>query len=158
MKPQGNRWGFWLNLLAEVLSFLTLLGSFIGATIFYLSLAEGALIPLWPSPGLILVDWAMLGAVGFAATYLVARGSRGRWLRVGWLISGGFIPLIVLESASIGDFVLIAFFLYVVSTIILTVQRKPKWFLSFGLLMLGSFVNLGLLLLIITLGSPSIAY
>lgn len=155
MNQPGSRWQLWLNLLAQVLSFLAVLISFLGATIAYLNQVRNAVTPLWPLPGLILVDWALLGAIGFAATYLVVRGARGKWLRGGWFISGAFIPLIILGAFSIGPFVLLAFLLYVISTIILTVQRKSQWLLSFGLLMLGSFINLGLLMLIITLGSQA---
>jgi hypothetical protein len=152
MNPQNNRWRLWLNLLAQVLSLLTVLASISGAAIVYLTQAQNAVTPLWPLPGLMLVDWALIGAVGFASTYLVVRGVRGKWLRVGWIISGTFIPLIILGAFLIGPFVLLAFLLYVLSTVILTVQRKSQWLLSFGLLMLGSFVNLGLLVLILTLG------
>jgi hypothetical protein len=158
MNPQNKRWRFWLNLFAQVLSFLNVLVSLLGATIVYVTQAQSAVTSLWPLPGLILLEWALLSVIGFASTYLVVRGARGKWLRGSWFISGAFIPLIILRALSIGPFVLLAFLLFVISTIILTVQRRLQWLLSFGLLMLGSLVNLGLLILIITLGSQPTAF
>ncbi|GEM_PF-1313294 len=152
MNPQNNRRQLWLNLLAQVLSFLTVLVSFWGVTIVYFNLAQSA-TPFWPLPGLIMVDLVLIGIIGFVATYLGIRGVKGRWLRVSWVIMGAFIPLFIVTAFSLGIFLLAAYGFYIMSTIILTVQRKSNWLLSFGLLMLGSLANLGLLLLIITLVS-----
>ncbi len=51
---------------------------------------------------------------------------------------------------------LIQFGLFMVSSLILSVQRGPKWLENFGLLMLGAVINLGILYAIITLGGSSI--
>jgi hypothetical protein len=158
MNPQDNRRHMWLKLTVQIFSFLAMVISLGAAAAIYSTEAQNGITPLWPLPGLVLLDWALVGSIGFISSYLVLRGAKGKWLRAAWIITGTFIPLIILGAFSIGFFVLIAFFLYVISTIILTVQRKPKWLLSFSLLMLGSFINLGLLFIMITLGAPSLGF
>ena len=148
----------WLKLTIQVCSVLAMVISLGAATAIYSTEAQNGITPLWPLPGLVLLDWALVGIIGFMSTYLVLQGVKGKWLRAAWIITGTFIPLIILGAFSIGFFVLVAFILYVISTIILTVQRKPKWLLSFGMLMLGSIINLGLLLIMITLGNPSLGF
>ena len=158
MNPKDSRGRMWLKLTIQVFSFLAMVISLGAATAIYSTEAQNGITPLWPLPGLVLLDWALVGIIGFMSTYLVLQGVKGKWLRAAWIITGTFIPLIILGAFSIGFFVLVAFILYVISTIILTVQRKPKWLLSFGMLMLGSIINLGLLLIMITLGNPSLGF
>lgn len=156
MNSQDSRGHMWLKLTTQVFSFLAMVISLGAASAIYSTEAQNSTTSLWPLPGLVLLDWALIGIIGFLSTYLVLRGAKGRWLRIAWIITGSFIPLIILGAFSIGFFVLIAFFLYVISIIILTVQRKSQWLLSFGLLMLGSIINLILLLIMITLGMPNL--
>jgi hypothetical protein len=156
MNPQDSRGHMWLRLTVQVFSFLAMVISLGAAAAIYSTQAQDSTTTLWPLPGLVLLDWVLIGIIGFMSTYLVLRGVKGKWLRAAWIITGTFIPLIILGAFSIGFFVLIAFILYVISIIILTVQRKSQWLLSFGLLMLGSIINLVLLLIMITLGNPSL--
>ncbi|OGN92754.1 MAG: hypothetical protein A2Z71_11140 [Chloroflexi bacterium RBG_13_50_21] len=141
----------WLDLLAMVLAFFTAIISFLGALVTYLTQAQIPEAPLWPLPGLVLVDWVLLGSIGFFAVYLCFRHTSVKWLLLAWFITGTLIPLIILGAFSIGLAVLIAFFLFVISTIILTIRQKGKWINSFAWLMLGSICNLGILFIIITL-------
>lgn len=153
-KKEGQR-SSWLDFLAFVLSFLGAIVSIGGALSITSSQAQIPGAPLWLLPGFILLDWALLGLIGFLSAYLSFRQLSTKWLQVAWFITGAFIPLIVLGVFSIGLFVLIAFLLFVISTILLAIRRRVKWLESFGLLMLGAICNLGLLLIIITLGNRS---
>ncbi len=107
---------------------------------------------LWPLR-LMLVDWALLGLLGFVAAFLSFQLCSGGWLRATWFISGAFIPVIILGAASIGPYVLISFGLAMVSSLVLAIQARSKWLENFGLLMLGVVINLGIVYLVITLGN-----
>jgi hypothetical protein len=137
-----------------VLSFFGAIVSFLGALSTYSSQAQIPEAPLWLLPGMVLLDWVLLGAIGLLTAFFSFRHVSAKWVQAAWFITGTFIPLIILGAFSIGLGVLVAFFLFVVSTIILSIRRRGKWLLSFGLLMLGSICNLGILLIMITLGNP----
>ena len=156
MNKNGDRGRSWLDFLALVLSFLGAIVSIGGALLTYSSQAQIPDAPLWPLPGFVLLDWVILGLMGFLATFLSFRQSSAKWMQVTWFITGAFIPLIVLGALSIGLFVLIAFLLFVISTIILAIRRRAKWLESFGILMLGAVCNLGILLIVITLGNRNL--
>ncbi len=138
-----------MDMLAVVLSFLAAIVTFLGAIITFTSqgLITGA--SLWPLPGLVLVDWLLIGVIGFGVTFFSLRRKTVGWLRMTWLLTGAFIPLIILGAFSIGLFVLVAFFLAVISTFIIAIRHRIKWLESFGFLMLGSIGNLVILALMI---------
>ena len=143
----------WLDYLAlGAVSFAVFLSIFGGLAIFSTQ-AQVPDAPIWPLPGLVLVDWMLLALIGFITTYFCFRGGSKSWLDITWVITGTLIPLGVLGIFSIGLAVLIALFLCVVSTIYFTIQRRGKLLRSFGLLMLGSIGNLGVLAIIIFLGN-----
>ena len=152
---KDRRQSSWLDILALVLSFFGAIISVWGALVTYLSQAQIPEASLWPLPGLILINWVMLGLVGFIAAYFCFRQASAKGLHLAWFITGTFIPLIILGAFSIGAGVLIAFLLFVVSTIILTIRQRGRLLASFGLLMLGSVCNLGILLILIKLGYQS---
>ncbi len=124
----------------------------IGTIWTYVTQVQAGATSLWPLPGLVLVDWALLGIIGFFAAYIIFRKNTVIWQQVIWSISGAFIPLIILGGASIGPFVLIEFGLFMVCSLFLSVQRRPKWLENFGLLMLGAIINLVVLSAMIALG------
>lgn len=151
VEKKDDQQGSWLDIIPLVLSFFGAMASFSGAILTYLTQAQIPEASLWPLPGLILIDWVLLGSVGFLATYFCFRRVSTKWLHAGWFITGTFIPLIILGAFSIGAGVLIAFFMFVVSTIMITIRQRGKLLASFGLLMVGSICNLGVLLILITL-------
>jgi hypothetical protein len=148
----------WLDFIAMVLAFLGAFVSFLGAILTFSSQAQTPTASLWPLPGLVLLDWVLLGSIGFFTALFSFRHGSTTWVSVAWFITGTFIPLIILGAFSIGLAVLVAFLLFVVSTVIFAVRQRTKWLTSFGLLMLGSICNLGVLMLMIRLGKqiPSI--
>jgi len=147
--------GSWLDFVALVLAFFGAIISVLGAFTTYSSQAQIPATQLWPLPGLILLYWALLGLIGLLSAYLNFRQIHVIWLKVTWIITGTFIPLIILGAFSIGLGVLIVEFLFLISVIIMTVRQRAKWLESFGLLILGAFCSLVLLLIMITLGNLS---
>ena len=143
----------WADMLALIFSFLAAIVSFWGAAITYLSQAQIPEASLWPLPGFVLVDWLILGIAGFVVVFFCLRRRAVIWLRMTWLLTGAFIPLIILGAFSIGLWVMIAFFLAMMSTFILAIRQKSKWLESFGFLMFGSIINLGLLALILVIAN-----
>jgi hypothetical protein len=141
----------WLDFMALALAFFGAIVSIGGAILIYSSQAQIGTSPLWLLPGFVLLDWALLGLIGFLAAYLSFRQLSSKWRLVAWFITGAFIPLIVLGAFSIGLFVLIGFLLFMISTILLTIRQRAKWLESFGLWILGAICNLVILLIMITL-------
>lgn len=139
-------------------AFIGALFSVGGAIAEYVSLAlviEGSGGSIWPLR-VFLLDWALVGIIDFIAAYFVFRWSSINWQQATWAFTGALIPLIILGAFSIGPLVLIAFILFVVSNVLFAVSRKPKWLASIGALALGIIINLGFLLLVITLANRSI--
>jgi hypothetical protein len=139
----------WVDLLAMFLSFLVAIVSLSGAIFTYLSQAQIPKATLWPMPGLVLVDWLLIGVISFVVVSISLRRKTVGWLRMTWLVTGAFIPLIILGALSIGLLVLIAFFFAVISTFIIAIRYRFKWLESFGFLILGSISNLLILILFI---------
>jgi len=145
----------WLNILALVLSFFGVLVCVLGALAIYSSEAQTPSATLWPLPGLILLLWAILGIVCFLLGLLTTRQGSLLFLQATWFVNGTFIPLIILGAFSIGPLVLVAFLLFVISTILLSIRQRPKWLNSFSLFLLGAVCNLVVLLLTISLGNTN---
>jgi hypothetical protein len=155
MNNTDRRQFSWVDLLALGFAFFGSVVSFWGALVTYFTQAQIPGASVWPLPGLVLLDWVLLGLAGFITTYLCFRQGSAKWLRLAWLFTGTLIPLIILGAFSIGLAVLIAFLLFVISTISFGVRKNSKLLESFGLLMLGAIVNLGVLAIIIALGNSN---
>ncbi len=140
----------WRNLLVLLIAFTGAIVSFAGALYTYGSQAQIPGNSLWPLPGFVLIDWIVAGSLGFIATFFCLRKASRRWLRWDWVFTGSFIPLIILGAFSIGPLVLISFLLFLVPAAILTLGVKTDWAADFGLLMVGSIINLAILMGIIT--------
>jgi hypothetical protein len=152
MSTNGERRS-WVDLLALVLSFFVAVVSFWGAIVIYISETQIAGESPWPLPGLVLVDWVLIGSLIFVAVFFNLRKKSARWVRATWFLTGAFIPVIIVGAFSIGSLVLITFFLAVISTFIVAIQQESKWLASFGFLMLGSICNLGVLAAILLLSN-----
>ncbi len=147
--------GSWIDYLALLFALLAAAVSFGGAFQTYTFEGQIPDNPLWPLPGLILSEWVLLGVIGFFVAFLCTRSTNALWLKAAWIITGTFIPLIILGAFSIGIVVLIAFGLLVISTSVYTLRKHGKWLESFGYLMAGSLVNLAILWVIITVSNSN---
>jgi hypothetical protein len=143
----------WVDMLALALAFFGAIVSFTGAVVTYLYLAQIADAPLWPLPGLVFVDWLLIGAVSFVVAFFCLRRKTAGWLKLIWFMTGTFIPVLILGASTIGILVLIAFLLEMISTFIISIRQESKWLASFINLMLGSICNLGVLAIIILLSN-----
>jgi hypothetical protein len=151
-----DSWGSsWSGILALVLAFFGAIVSFWGALVTIISQGQIPEAHLWPLPGLVLIEWVLFTLIGFFIAYLCFRRPSAKWVRMAWLFTGTLIPLIISGAFSIGMAVMIAFLLFVISTIIFAVRQRSKLLESFSLLMLGSICNLGILMLMITLSNQS---
>lgn len=136
-----------------------IIGALISAVVaiaVYVQQAVSSTVPMWPLPGFVLMEWALLGIFNFIAAYYVFRGSSINWQQAAWALTGALIALIILGAFSIGPYVLIAFILFVISIVLFALCRKPKWLPSIGVGVLGIILNFGLLWLVIRLVNSTI--
>jgi len=143
----------WVDVIAIFLSSIGALASTVGAGLIGLSQMQATGETLWPLPGLVLLDWLIIGLAGIVGAFLTIRSTDTKWLRAIWLIAGSFVPLIILGAFSIGLYVAITYVLFTISDLILSFRRHVKWLECFGVFMIGLLVNLGVLLIIINLGN-----
>jgi len=144
----------WVDVIAIFLATVAALAAIAGAMLIGLGQVQATGMSLWPLPGLVLTDWLILGAATLIGTIFTLRSKTIKWLLATWLLTGAFIPLVILGAFSIGAYVLISCVLFLISTLIVSIRRHPKWLDCFASFILGLFVNLGLLLLIINLSHP----
>jgi hypothetical protein len=146
----------WAYLIALVLAFIGTLYAIGGA---WLVFADQAQLPgsaMWPFPGLVLLDWAILGILGFLGALFWNSPEAATWLKAIWFVVGALMPLIVLGAFSIGTFVLITWCFMLASAVINTFRSKGKWLAYLGTLMIGAIGNLGLLLLFNVIGNSPV--
>lgn len=109
---------------------------------------------IWPMPGLVLLEWAVLGLLGFIG--LIAEGSWKRTFNLvdTWFVVGALIPIMVIGAFSIGPLVLMTLLPFSAAVLLASVQAKGNWLRYFKILLIGAIANLALLYLFITLGRP----
>ncbi len=109
---------------------------------------------IWPNPGLVLLDWAVLGLLGFVG--LIAEGSWKRTFDLAdtWFVVGALIPLMVIGAFTIGPFVLISLLAFFVAVLLASAQTQGSWLRYGRALLIGGITNLAILYLFITLGPP----
>lgn len=144
-----------MSIFALLLAFTGALLAAGGALAFYTSQASlGS--PVWPLPGLVLLDWAITGLSGFLGVYFSSRQpSAEDWRKWAWIASGALVPLVVLGALSIGLYVLASLLCLLAATILVTLSKNANWPAHLGLFLLGAVLNLGLLSLFILLGNPA---
>ncbi len=109
---------------------------------------------IWPMPGLVLLEWAVLGLLGFIG--LIAEGSWKHTFNLvdTWFVVGALIPLMVIGAFTIGPFVMMTLFTFLVAVLLASVQTKGNWFRYIKALLIGAIANLAMLYLFIILGRP----
>jgi len=147
-----NRWAYFAALaLAGIGTLIALQGSW--GVFTEQAQIQGSRI--WPLPGLVLLDWAGLAILGFLGVLLSNKPYGAAWLYANWFIVGALMPLVILGAFSIGLYVLISLLFILASSVIITIQKKSKWLMHLGLVMVGFICNLGLLLLFIAISNLS---
>jgi hypothetical protein len=143
----------WAYFTALVMAFIGALIAVSGAWLVFVDQAQVQGERIWPLPGLILMDWAILGILGFIAVLLINRPHGSTWLKAIWFVIGALIPLVILGAFSIGPYVLITFLFFLATSVIIATQIKNKWLEYLGLVLLGIICNLGLYFLMLAVNS-----
>jgi hypothetical protein len=120
--------------------------------------AQQATLPgssIWPLPGLVLLEWAAFGVVGFMGILLAESPYNLSWFSASWFVIGAFLPLVVLGALSIGPFVLLSLVALLIAALLTSVQLKISLLPRLKFLLIGVVANLGLLAGVILLGNPS---
>lgn len=112
-------------------------------------------LAIWPLPGFVLMDWSILGILGFFASFYGSRTEPTYWLKAAWFVPGALIPLVILGEFTIGLFVFISLPFFLVSAILITLQKATKWLDHLKQFLFGVVCNLGVLLLLIALGGQT---
>jgi hypothetical protein len=109
-------------------------------------------VSIWPMPGLVLLEWAVLGLLGFVGFIAEASWKRVINLTVTWYVVGALIPMMVIGAFSIGLLVLMTLLAFLVAALLASTQAKENWLRIFKTLLIGAISNLALLVLFIILG------
>ena len=139
------------NLLPLLLASLAAAISIAGAAGFMTSQAANG-SAVWPLPGLVLLDWAIIGFIAPLVVYLEERSTGRHALDILWGLSGGLLPMVYLGAFSIGLFVLLSALPLLTCCAVLTLSRKQSWLRGLGFLATGLLLNLVVLLVFIALG------
>jgi hypothetical protein len=118
MKPR------WFYLASLGLALVGVLIAVVGARLVFQGQAEMQGSRMWPLPGMVLVDWAGLGVLGFLDALLHPRGQSSAWLKALWFVPGALLPMAIVGGFSIGLFVLLSFFSFLASAVMLTIPEK----------------------------------
>ncbi|MFZ2095221.1 MAG: hypothetical protein WAV05_01160 [Anaerolineales bacterium] len=70
----------WIDFLALGFSFFAVIVTVWVALSIVSFQGQAAGEPLWPLPGFVLLDWVLLGVMGFITTYFCMRRLSIRWL------------------------------------------------------------------------------
>ncbi len=141
----------WIALLAPILGAAGALIAIIGPMLILGSQPGGPGNSIWPLPGLVLIDWAILGILGFLASYLGPKPGLGPWAIAGWFVAGGLMPLMILGALSIGPLVLLSLVFMVASSVLVAIHERLRLGNIAGAFALGLVINLGLILIPIVL-------
>lgn len=112
--------------------------------------AEEAIFPL---PGLILIDWAVIGVLGFISTIAAFDPQHPHFVRGVWIMAGALLPLMILGALSIGPLVLASLLCFLASAILVVVQIRIRLLSNLGYLFVGAIGNLVITLGLIMLAS-----
>ncbi len=137
--------------LILILGFAGMLFAVGGAILFFSNQIQAAGASIWPLPALALVDWAIIGILGFFSAFLALRSSFKYWLIAAWIVAGAPLPLIILGAFSIGLDVLFCLPFFLASAILVSVQKRMLWLDCLALFMLGAVGNLAIILIFMML-------
>jgi hypothetical protein len=105
---------------------------------------------IWPLPGLVLLDWAVLGVSGFVG--LISADTGKIKIELTWFTVGALLPLIFLGALSIGPLVLLSWIAFFVAVTLASAKNKANRLGYWKYLLAGIVANLALLFVLITVG------
>ena len=127
-----------------------------GATLTWISQAasNSPSISLWPMPGLLLIEVALLGLVGFFGIVLEREQVSGHWGSLTWISCGALIALSAVGAMTVSVIVLLAVpsLAFGGAAILADRHRGRKLLSGVRVLVVSGIANLGLLLGLIAMG------
>lgn len=123
-----------------------------GAAAFWSLQASTTSGSLFPLPALALLDWGILGFVGFITAGAAVAAPGGESNPAPWAIGGALLPLGVIGSLSIGPYVLLSALLFLIGAAWSALGQSRVTGRDLRWLAGGLLGNLALLLLILAVG------
>jgi hypothetical protein len=107
-------------------------------------------LSLWPMPAILLLEVAILGAVGFIGIVLEPRKLSTGWGFLIWIACGGLLGLSILGGIGFSVIVFLAApaLFFFGSAILADIRRKRKVLPDLGILVVSVVANFGLFFLI----------
>ena len=107
-------------------------------------------LSLWPMPGFLLTEIALLGIVGFLGIVLEPSQLSNSWGFLVWIACGGLLGLSILGEIGFSVIVLLAApaLAFFGSAILADIRRKRKILPDLGVLVVSIIANFGLFYLI----------
>jgi hypothetical protein len=107
-------------------------------------------LSLWPMPAILLLEVAILGAVGFLGIVLEPRQLSAGWGFLVWIACGGLLGLSILGGIGFSVIVFLAApaLFFSGSAILADIRRKRKVLPDLGILVVSVIANFGLFYLI----------
>jgi hypothetical protein len=139
----------WLYFVSLALALIGALIAILGSWLVFQNQAQIQGSRVWPLPGLILLDWVLLGILGFLGALFSNKPNGSAWLKGIWFVVGALMPLVILGALSIGLFVFISLLFILAASVLITIQRKGKGLVHLALVIVGIICNLGLSLVFI---------
>jgi hypothetical protein len=138
------------------LSAAVALGGGIGFAAQQAALASAPGESIWPLPGLVLLEWAAFGMIGFMGILLAENPHTQPWLNASWFVLGAFLPLVILGALSIGPYVFLSLVALLIAALLTSWQLKVSLLPRIKFLLIGIVANFGLLLGVILLAQPGL--
>lgn len=107
---------------------------------------------MWPLPGLVLVEWALLGLIGFLAIILSNSKIPARLILTGWVVCGALIAMGIISALSIGPIVLAAALSFLFADLLLAYRQKTRILQGLGALLIGLVGNAAILFILLVIG------
>lgn len=107
---------------------------------------------MWPLPGLVLVEWALLGLIGFLAIILSNSKIPARLILTGWVVCGALIAMGIISALSIGPIVLVAALSFLFADLLLAYRQKTRILQGLGALLIGLVGNAAILFILLVIG------
>jgi hypothetical protein len=107
--------------------------------------------PLWPMPGFLLTEVAILGVVGFLGIALEPQQLSTRWGFLIWIACGGLMSLSILTAFSIIYLLAAPALAFFGAAILADIRRKRKVLPDLGILVVSGIANFGLFYFITSL-------
>jgi hypothetical protein len=107
--------------------------------------------PLWPMPGFLLTEVAILGVVGVLGIALEPQQLSTRWGFLIWIACGGLLGLSILTAFSIIYLLAAPALAFFGAAILADIRRKRKVLPDLGILVVSGIANFGLFYLIASL-------